>query len=641
MTHPISPNIRCKLVVQLAILLATFWTLLILAPAPALTNPNFPHYTIIEKNVLFWEKIYSRYSINSVVIHDREDLSRIYDVIPLIDSKVTGADKINRLTIKLAIQSCQKSLLKLAQGKKPVTKREKHIISLFLGTNASQQMTKAANTIRSQRGQKERFLEGVIRSGKYLPEFKTIFLSHNLPIELAYLPHVESSFNTKAYSKFGAAGVWQFTRGTGKQYLKVNSVVDERLDPFLAADAAAIYLKDGFKKLGNWPMAITGYNYGTAGMVRAKQAWGSYPQIFLKYREGHFGFASQNFYSEFLAAMNVAEKLEKNSGITLDSPVQFLTHVLPGHIHIRDIKRHFSLSESRIQQMNPALKTVVYQGKKLIPRGYALRLPNERKIRLAMDTIPDSYYRSHQVRDIVYRVKRGDTASEIAHKHQITLKDLIRTNGLRNNGTIYIGQRLRVPSATPAGATRKMVPYLTAERRKIFPQENTTPLSFQAPVAITVVQEKKKRTLSSSPISITIKEGKKKEMIEVTPQESLLLYSRWLRIPAKQLREMNNLDPYEIIEPGQKVLVPYSRVTAAEFAEQRAAFVRETESDFFARYTVVELLSYRVQPGDTLWDLCNRKFNIPLWLLKKYNSRLDYSQLQTSQQLSIPVVELL
>lgn len=118
-------------------------------------------------------------------------------------------------------------------------------------------MAVAADSIRVQTGQKERFLEGVVRSGAYLPAIKKIFRAYNLPEDLAYLPHVESSFDTKAYSKLGASGVWQFTYSTGKQYLRIDGAVDERGDPLLAAHAAAKYLKNSYDLLGSWPLALT------------------------------------------------------------------------------------------------------------------------------------------------------------------------------------------------------------------------------------------------------------------------------------------------------------------------------------------------------------------------------------------------
>ena len=160
--------------------------------------------------------------------------------------------------------------------------------------------------MRCQVGQQDRFQAGLIRSGAYMDRMRAIFSAHGLPADLAFLPHVESSFNTNAYSKFGAAGMWQFTRSTGKRFMTVDYVLDERRDPIAAAHAAARLLKENHERLGSWPLAITAYNHGAAGMQRAKAAHGDYPGIFTSYKGRTFKFASRNFYSEFLAARRVA-----------------------------------------------------------------------------------------------------------------------------------------------------------------------------------------------------------------------------------------------------------------------------------------------------------------------------------------------
>jgi hypothetical protein len=97
---------------------------------------------------------------------------------------------------------------------------------------------KRGNFTRSQRGIKEKFREGLIRLGQYLSRIEAIFQEHGLPAELALLPYVESSFDYDAYSKRGAAGIWQFIRGTGRRFLKLNLYVDERLDPLKSSEAA-------------------------------------------------------------------------------------------------------------------------------------------------------------------------------------------------------------------------------------------------------------------------------------------------------------------------------------------------------------------------------------------------------------------
>ena len=121
------------------------------------------------------------------------------------------------------------------------------------------------------------------------------------------MPHVESSFDVTAFSKAGAAGIWQFTRATGKKFLTVNKFLDERRDPIRASEAAAKLIKSNYERLGDWPMAVTAYNHGIAGVLRAKKEMGTYEAVFENYSGRLFEFASRNFYSEFLAARHVAK----------------------------------------------------------------------------------------------------------------------------------------------------------------------------------------------------------------------------------------------------------------------------------------------------------------------------------------------
>ncbi|HIQ37982.1 MAG TPA: lytic transglycosylase domain-containing protein, partial [Desulfocapsa sulfexigens] len=261
-------------------------------------NP-FPRYPIIDNNVRFWESIYGRYSTSQAVVHDSDNLGIVYEVIPIFNYRLPGASKINRPIIKGIKKKYSRILGKLAKGISPHTTEEKRVAALF-GKVSRKRLKKAADSVRVQIGQKDRFLEGVIRSGAYMPEIREIFKKQGLPEDLAYLPHVESSFNPKAYSKAGASGIWQFTRSTGKQFLTINYALDERQDPILSSHAAASFLKNNYKLLGSWPLALTAYNYGPSGMLRAKEAHLSYERIFSRYEKGHFKFASRNFYSEFL-----------------------------------------------------------------------------------------------------------------------------------------------------------------------------------------------------------------------------------------------------------------------------------------------------------------------------------------------------
>ena len=371
------------------------------APLFAVTASDpFPVYDSIKANVAFWEKVYAKYPTTNGLIHDNRDLSIIYEVIDIVPRDQAGARTRNKKKVKKVKEKYKKILSSLATGRPAQTKEEKRVLALF-GENPSRSLLKqASQRIRFQLCQKDRFAGGVARSGAYLDEMKTIFRSYGLPEDLAYLPHVESSFNYKAYSKFGAAGVWQFTRGTGKRFMTVDYTLDERRDPIRATHAAARYLKENYQKLGNWPLALTAYNHGANGMMRAKKRKGDYEKIFNEYDGRRFGFASRNFYSEYIAARKVAKKYKKFFGnIVLDKPAHVYEVALPGYAPIKDLSRYFKVDLVSLKELNPALRPPVFQGQKYVPKGYKLRLPGQNgsmaKLAAAM---PDSIFKESQKR---------------------------------------------------------------------------------------------------------------------------------------------------------------------------------------------------------------------------------------------------
>lgn len=335
---------------------------------------RFPLYPCIQVNVNFWEAIYSRYSTRQGILHDSENLGRIYAVIDLVDWKLPGSAALNSARIKTAKDRIKTILISLGSNQPARTVEEKRIAALFPRQRHTT-FHEAAENIRLQLGQKDRFHEGLIRSGKYLAQFRQIFTAQGLPPELVYLPHVESSFNPKAYSKAGAAGLWQFTRSTGKDYLVINELVDERYDPYLATEAAARLLKENYAALQSWPLAITAYNYGRAGMMRAVQARGNYEKIFTSYNQGYFKFAARNFYSEFLAAMRVAKRLSGQPTLPFERPEATMTFRLKADTPVDRLHASFALSREQFARLNPALLQPVTSGKKPVPKGYLVRLP--------------------------------------------------------------------------------------------------------------------------------------------------------------------------------------------------------------------------------------------------------------------------
>lgn len=633
----------------------TTWILLSLFTfsQPVFAGPkDFPVYGTLRANVRFWENIYSLYSLKDAVIHDQDDLSKVYAVLKMRDSGARGANEYNKKLRKNGLKKYRKILARLVH-QAPKTPEEKRVAAMFPpGKSGRRSMAKASKNLRIQTGQKERFKEGVIRSGAYIDAMKQIFRRAGMPEDLAYLPHVESSFNPKAYSKFGAAGVWQFTRATGRQYLSITDAVDERLDPISATRGAAAYLKNSYGELRNWPLALTSYNYGLAGMVRASQMYGSYERVFQNYRKGHFKFASQNFYSEFLAARKVAKKMEKNPHIPLHHPTRYTSMTLKGYVSLATVSLHFQIGLDKLRELNPALRPPVFKGQKFLPRGYKLRLPHSSSIVRLLRTFPDSNYQATQRPSRFHRVQSGDTAGGIARKYRISLKSLIQANNLDRNATIYVHQRLKLPGVAPRGSKKKrsssrLVAYIPAQSKRFANAQQ--PLTHEIK---TIYATRKKTKFDALTPQVPAKDptaysvaglyrenGLTYGNIIVQPEESIELFSSWLTLSPKHIRQLNRLRNGQDVPPGKTLRMSFQRISPEEFIDKRLDFLQETEDDFFAGYSIKGRKLYRVRSGDTLWDLCYNKFDIPLWLLRRYNSTINLSRLNVDQQLVIPVIQ--
>lgn len=526
-------------------------------------SDHFPLYPVIRNNVGFWVKVYSDYSVNTAILHDKDDLSIIYTTISLKDPVDAEAAKSNDKKIKAAKQKYRKILTELANGKAARTKDARRVASLFGPGTSKTRFRKCLDNMRVQTGLKERFLEGVITSGAYMAELKTIFRTYNLPEDLAYLPHVESSFNLKAYSKYGAAGIWQFTRSTGQQYMTINNVIDERRDPILAAHAAAKFLRDNFDELQDWALALTAYNYGKAGMMRAKKAHGNYETIFSSYDEGYFKFASRNFYSEFLAAVYVAKKLENNPKIKLAKPASTIAVRMPAYAVTADFMKYLNLSEQDIKLHNPALLSTVFTGEKLIPRDYFLRLPAHKVRRQDLHNMPSSLFSPDQKKDETYIVKRGDSALKIALTFKVSLQQLIALNHLDKQARVYIGQTLKLPhspASSKLSPTRSSaLPKIKATENKRFRNVTATLSPSRPPARLNVNNIHSKKGITYGEI--------------ITQQgENFELIAAWLNLSESMLLAMNGFDDNQKFVAGKKILVRFSAISRNEFETRRKRF---------------------------------------------------------------------
>lgn len=414
----------------------------------------------LERAVDFWKKVYSDWSEHEVVFHDRDDLGVIYRVIDQKKSEDRESYRRNESEQEAIKRRIREILLDLAtRNPDPRTlSRDYEDVYEAFGPGAGPEIwRKAADNIRVQRGLKEKFLKGLMHAGQYHDHIAAILEEEGVPVEIAWLPMVESTFNLQARSSVGAAGPWQFMPATGRIYLRMDRAVDERFDPILAARGAARYLRRSYDALGSWPLAITSYNHGYYGMVRAVRELGTtdYMTVRRHYTGPAFGFASKNFYAEFLAALDIAQNSLVYFGeFDPFDALEFETLEIESSIGLHDVANALRVDAGRLWQLNPSLTDDVWRGRRNIPAGFVMRLPlgyaHEAPAQLAAALAGKSGRRVRTVDDEpvdgprYYVVQRGDTLSSIAARHGTTVTELVRLNDLEDRNTIRIGQRLRV-----------------------------------------------------------------------------------------------------------------------------------------------------------------------------------------------------
>ena len=437
---------------------------------PSLTNSSvnvelFPRPEAIKPAIQFWTRVYSEISTSAGFIHDNVNLSIIYEEIKI--SRKLGYKGRSRYAKKFKAKY-KKILNTLARGKrKGLTKDEQRVLALWPENVSNKELARAKKRLRFQLGQADKFKAGLIRSGSWKPYILETLNKMGLPREIAALPHVESSFNYKAYSKVGAAGMWQFTRSTGRRYMRVDHVLDERLDPYIATVAAAQLLKNNYAVTGTWPLALTAYNHGAAGMRRAAKKVGSkdIALIIKKYKSRSFGFASRNFYASFLAASDIDRQPEKFfKNIQLNAPADFEFVKLPAYLSVDSVLQALNLERTLFIDMNPALRPAVLNGNKYIPKSYDLRIDramvadaNQTGQKIA-DIKSELQYKK-QKPDRYHKVRKGQTLSVIAARYGIRMKDLVIANNMRNKHHIRIGQVLILPQKKGQKTAAKPVIY--------------------------------------------------------------------------------------------------------------------------------------------------------------------------------------
>ena len=695
--------------------------------APA--SEHFPAPPGLEPEIQFWTRIYTEVDGRQGLLHDTRDLGVVYEQVEVPRS---ASPKTRERLIEGHKEKYRGILRKLGRGQRSkLSSDEARVLALFPTGVQNETLRSASRRIRFQLGQADRFRAGLIRSGAYEDHIQSTLAEMGLPAEIAALPHVESSYTPQAYSRIGAAGLWQFTRSTGRRFMRVDHVVDERLDPYLATVAAARLLEQNHRVTGSWPLAITAYNHGASGMRRAVRKLGTrdIERIVREYRGRTFGFASRNFYVEFIAASRIASSPEQHFGTFVrDSPIDYEEGEMPFYGTPSSIAQALNIPLDTLRAANPALRPSVWRGDKRIPRGFNLKVPRaelNRPIQKGLQAVPSESRHARQTRDAHHVIQRGETLSGIARAYGIRASDLQALNGLRNRHRIRAGQKLRLPADRSRSASNQ-----SARRTKNTPSplppsgqytiargdtlqaiarrfdvtekqllrlnrlknpnrirpgqtlqirggaaERKSPRVVETPIAKD--QESAppaSMAKSESPIPSPQKSGEKTAeggfaevaaeagqhsatersalladpndysvgqdgTIEVQAMETLGHYAEWLGIRASQLRAINRLKYGQPLPVHSRLRLDFSRTRPPEFERHRLEYHQGIQEDFFSEWEISGTEFHHLERGDSLWVLSHRRFNVPLWLLRQYNPDVNFESPPEGARITVPLLK--
>jgi peptidoglycan lytic transglycosylase D len=443
-----------------------------------------------------------------------------------------------------------------------------------------------------QNRQKKSFRLWLERSGKYIPMFQKELRDAGLPEDLAYLAMIESGFNQRAYSRAKAVGLWQFMKGTGKEYnLKIDRYVDERRHAEKSTKAAVAFLSDLYADFGDWHLAVAGYNAGGGkirrGLKRYKtdNFWSLAQHRYLK-------LETKRYVPKLIAAILIAKNPEEYgfTNINYEEPLEYQTLLVGPGLSLEAIALISNADSKKIKQLNQELKT----GRTPLNKShYDVQIPVGTK-ELAQANLP----RLHSVASTGYKthvIRKGDTLSAICKRYNINKTTLLKTNNLRSN-TLIAGKHLRIPYSS---------------------------------VRYTLLAEGAQGNIASSDLVLHT----------IQPGETISRIADKYSVPADLIVTWNGLKSIHKIRAGQQLALyidnnsdmstavaekPQSANTIATVPQDsKLSMMVLAEQKKFAAAIKTPAKSkiswYQVRSGDSLWGIA-RKFNLSTKQLKALNN---------------------
>jgi membrane-bound lytic murein transglycosylase D len=668
------------------------WALVLLplaiARAPA-ADQALPYPPQLQRDVNFWVRVYTQIDTDSGYLHDQYNLGVVYDTLHFAPY---SSPRARQRIVNEARDHYVAELRRIASGQGPLSPEDERIKALWGDHVTPDRLLEATDDMRFQLGQANRFKAGLIRSGAWQQDIADALKDEGLPPELAALPLVESSYNPRAYSKVGAAGLWQFMPSTGRRFMRINRAVDDRMDPFMATEAAAQLLAYNHRILGTWPLALTAYNHGVAGMRRAVDTLGTTDIVTIvrEYQSRTFGFASRNFYVSFLAALKIERDPQKYFGAIVPMQEERFRQVrMPEYVAVGPLERALNIDSERLQELNPALRPAVWRGRLPVPRGYELRLPaggptltaamlverlgpqemlasaaasrrartNAARVQLVAAVMkpahtgsappvvaaaaPAYYSRvarassSGQAASIPASAPAGDALPQTAARFGVSSQHLLDFNGID-------GDAPGAGTATDSMMTSSQAGALTAPAQT---DESGSADEGEQPVS---AAEADAESPSLGPTDVSAQSQNPdptdysvaaNDTIQVAAAETLGHYAEWLGVRASDLRRINHMRFRTPVIVGHRIRLDFRRVPPGEFEARRREYHQVLEANYFASHRIAGTEQYVAQRGDSLWTLTQRFSQLPLWLLRQYNPDTDFTDLRPGTQLVVPRIE--
>jgi membrane-bound lytic murein transglycosylase D len=304
----------------------------------------------------------------------------------------------------------------------------------------------------------------------YFPIFEKALAAYNIPLEIKYLPIIESTMNPHAISRVGATGLWQFMFGTAKAYgLNMDNFVDERKDPIQASYAAAAYFRDAYDELGDWLLAIAAYNCGKGNVTRAMAKSGS--RDFWEIRK-FLPKETRDYVPAFIAALYVMKYADAHDIVVQKSPLHQKTDTIHVNhfVSLTEVAKTLDLNEEVLLSLNPSYKKKIVNGSLSMPKRIVLPsvdqykyaqlyevlnndVETEREIILAStDDVRElrkkSLVKTPSSKIAYHRVSAGQNLTSIADKYGVEVQDIKVWNKLKST-TIVTGQSLKIYKESP------------------------------------------------------------------------------------------------------------------------------------------------------------------------------------------------